>query len=231
MNDLKEKEKEENINHRYKKYKKKNSLDYDSFIENINIKDIDDHNSITHLNEQVYNIKMNINYFMMIINLMNYTIKAKSFICIKNNNGEKSLFKACLFGNENMVKYLLIHGVYINNENYIVKHLYLFFVNVKMKFGYENIIKILDEYGTDINKEKGFLNIVKVLVEYGVYKYKNEYEFKLLEGGYINIEKVLDEQGVNINKEDKYEETPLFISSHVRKDMKIFGAEINKENK
>jgi len=41
---------------------------------------------------------------------------------------------------------------------------------IKLKSGYENIIKILDEYGTDINKEKWF-NTIPLFI---IYKKGNE---------------------------------------------------------
>jgi len=87
------------------------------------------------------------------------------------------LHYACRNGNENIVKYLVDHGAYINKQNEYGETS----LHYACRNGNENIVKYLVEHGADINKQNSFHetplhiacmsgseNIVEYLIEKGV---------------------------------------------------------------
>lgn len=164
----------------------------------------------------------------------------------------KKLFKACLTGNLNKVKYLVECSAKINakNKNYETP------LCIATKYGYYNIVKYLVNNGADINiitKEahqnlfmiiisskidtKIKLKMIKYFVKKGlklnqVDRYSNNLLFYACIAVDFKIVKYLVENKIKINNKNCYHETPIMYAFKY-KNYKIIkylvenGADIN----
>jgi len=134
------------------------------------------------------------------------------------NKSVKYLFSACENGNENMVKYLIEHGVNINGEN-CFGETPLFY---SCRRGNEKMVKYLIGHGADINKKTKF--------------HKKPLLFNACGSGIESFVRYLVEHGFDINEKDNNGETPLFDACYsgnedIVKYLVELGADINIVNK
>ena len=158
-------------------------------------------------------------------------------------------FCACYSGYEHFAKFLVKHGVNIDEKDKY-EETPLFYA---CKGGNEKIIKYLIEHGANINKRNyiketplllacrfGNETLVKYLIEHGAeINQKSRYGegplFYACEAGNESIVRYLIESGVNINEPNSLGVTPFFAAckmeyTNIQKYLMMKGADINIKN-